>query len=318
MHTTANTGKRSTQSSLDQHWRLHRKVLLSRLASNKLTLPDIFQWLLTGLRLNSDSWRDMHYDVLLRLSLTGLILCVGVGCATRRADVGRERGAQTPGDYVVLLHGLGAPKLSMKPLERRLKKHGYRVVNIGYPSTRYPIEELAAQLGDEIEQNCPDSTCAIHFVTHSMGGIVLRYYLKEHRLEHLGRVVMLHPPSQGSEVVDCLGNTWAFGLILGPAGRELGTGPDSVPAKLGPVDFELGIITGNRSINPVFSLIISGEDDGAVSVERARAEGMADFLVVPHSHTATLFCSDVAGQVAYFLRYGKFQKVDDGRFRAEP
>lgn len=212
-------------------------------------------------------------------------------------------------DYVVLLHGLGRTSRSMKPLEKYLFRHGFRVVNIGYPSTKYPIEKLSEIIPAEIRRQCTDKAKRIHFVTHSFGGIILRHFQKKSLLPRTGRVVMLSPPNQGSEVVDTLKKYSLFSMIMGPSSLQLGTDPDSVPNTLGPVNFELGIITGNTSLNPIFSHIIPGDDDGKVSVQRAKVDGMADFLVVPHSHSFIMANEGVAKQVAYFIQHGKFNKM---------
>lgn len=213
----------------------------------------------------------------------------------------------TAAETVVLLHGLGRSSLSMWPLEQFLEERGYRVVNHGYPSTEHPIAELARMLGEEIEACCADSP-KVHFVTHSMGGIVVRAYLAERSLDSLGRVVMLSPPNQGSEIVDQVRDWELFELFLGPAARELGTDSTSVPLALPPVDFELGIITGSRSLNPISAAWIDGPNDGTVAVDRARVQGAQDFLVVPHSHTFIMWSLDVMEQVVSFLRRGEFER----------
>ena len=220
-------------------------------------------------------------------------------------------GARPPEDareLVVLIHGLGRTDLSMLRLEAELTERGYAVVNIDYPSTQHSIEQLAMEdLPPQIERCCRGTDKKVHFVTHSMGGIVLRYYLAEHEMMNLGRVVMLSPPNQGSEIADWVAENEFLQRILGPSAEQLGTGPESLPNQLGPVNFELGIIAGNRTLNPIFSRMIPGADDGKVSVERAKVEGMNDFLVVPHSHTYIMMSDDVIEQVAYFLAHGEFR-----------
>ncbi len=220
-----------------------------------------------------------------------------------------------PNDHAVLLHGLGRTSRSMRALEGNLSGLGFRVINVNYPSTKYPIEYLAEYVGKTIHQCCTDCTDEerIHFVTHSLGGIVLRYYLKENQLHNLGRVVMLSPPNQGSELVDNLRDNILFKIVTGPSGQQLGTDSSSVPITLGPVDFELGIIAGNRSLNPIFSHLIPGEDDGRMSVERSKVEGMADFLIVPHAHPFIMNSPEVIEQTVYFLEHGRFLRREHGR-----
>ncbi len=211
-------------------------------------------------------------------------------------------------DCVILLHGLARTSRSMAKLEKRLSQHGYRVINLDYPSTEHPIEFLAEEyLGRTIKRYQAESYRKIHFVSHSLGGIIVRYYLKHHELSNLGRVVMMSPPNQGSEVVDYMKDTLIFKKINGPAGQQLGTDEDSVPLKLGPVDFELGVIAGNRTFDPLFSMMIPGPDDGKVSIKRAKVAGMTDFLVLPHSHAFIMQNEDVIEQVIHFLEHGSFR-----------
>jgi len=219
-----------------------------------------------------------------------------------------QTNATATADYVILLHGLGRTPLSMKRIEWTLRKQNYRVINVRYPSTRVSIQDAADHwLGDVLKNQITDSAAKVHFVAHSLGGIVLRQYLSDHEIPNLGRVVMLAPPNHGSELADRLRNNCLYRLVTGPAGQQLGTGETSVPCRLGPIDFELGVIAGDRSLNPLFSLWIPGADDGKVSVSSAKMSG-ADFLLVHHSHTWMAWSAKVNAAITQFFRAGYFTK----------
>ena len=215
-----------------------------------------------------------------------------------------------PGEQcVVLLHGLGRTYRSMDQIEDALRASGYRTVNINYPSRSKTIQELAVEAVPEGLHHCRlKGAKQINFVTHSMGGLVLRYYLSTHRVPELGKAVMLSPPNQGSEVADALAGSAIYSRVNGPAGAQLVTGPQGLPAQLGPVDFTLGIITGNEqtAVDSVLATQIPGENDGKVSVERAKVEGMRDFLVLPVTHTFIVNNDVVIGQTLHFLKHGNF------------
>ncbi len=211
-------------------------------------------------------------------------------------------------DTVVLLHGLGRSTWSMKRIEWSLQEAGYTVVNLDYPSREFSIETLAeSHLRPKLDALVLKPGGRVHFVTHSMGGIVLRCYLRDHPLPSLGRIVMLGPPNSGSEIADHLKSTWYYRTINGPAGQQLGT--DGLPGKLGPAPGETGIIAGDVSLNPFFSSWMPGPSDGKVSVARARLDGMADFLTVPYSHTWLMWREPVIDQVLEFLRTGRFKRA---------
>jgi len=211
-------------------------------------------------------------------------------------------------DCVILLHGMARTAGSMNKMEQSLEDRGYAVANIDYPSRDHKIEilaPLAVELGLHECRSMGDFK-ALHFVTHSLGGILVRYYLSEHEVGNLGRVVMLGPPNQGSHAADVMQDLPGFDWLNGPAGSQLGKGPDSIPLQLGPANFDLGVIAGDRSIDPITSAVLDNPDDGRVSVEDTKLEGMLDFRVVGTSHAFIMANTEVIGLVASFLDHGSF------------
>lgn len=211
----------------------------------------------------------------------------------------------TANEVVILLHGLIRTSSSMEAMEDALQREAYIVHNIDYPSRQLPIQQLAKNVRQQIE-SLTKSGDTIHFVTHSMGGILVRTIQKETPLKNIGRVVMLSPPNSGSEVVDTLGGLSLFDWINGPAGGQLGTDPDGYIKSLGPVDFELGVITGDRSINWINSIIIPGKDDGKVSTESAKVEGMQDYKVIHATHPCIMKNNQTVESTLRFLKTGSF------------
>ena len=226
-------------------------------------------------------------------------------------------------DCVVLLHGLLRSDSSMTTLEQALSEQGYTVVNMDYPSTEYPIEHLADTYVAQAINQCHtqsktqgnahikthsniNSNSNTHFVTHSMGGILVRDYVDRHGSAGIGRVVMLGPPNQGSEAVDKLRFLPVFGWLHGPAGLQLGTDQQSRVKQLGAVDFELGVIAGTQSINPLLSVLIPGSDDGKVSVENTKVLGMKAHKTMSVTHPMMMKNEKVIGQTVQFLATGTF------------
>lgn len=225
-----------------------------------------------------------------------------------------------PGEPVVLLHGLARSPDSMTALASALTTAGYAVCNIRYPSTEFRIEVLAANsVLPDILKCFGTEARPINFVTHSMGGIIVRQLKASAAPLVFGRVVMLGPPNGGSEVVDKLGSLAPFQWLNGPAGNQLGTAAAALPRTLGATELEVGVIAGRRTINPLLSLLIPGDDDGKVSLENTRLEGMRDYLVVPVSHPFLMKDDEVIRQTIHFLGSGQFEHAaTNTRTRSTP
>lgn len=216
-------------------------------------------------------------------------------------------GASASPGALVLLHGLGRTPLSLWRLARRARGRGFRTHNLGYPSRRAPVWALAELVGRRLAA-LAEAEGRLDAVTHSLGGIVLRAAVAGGWLpaSAIRRVVMLAPPSAGSELADVLARTPLFRLAVGPAGPELRTGAAGIPAGLPPVPFEVGVVAGSRSWSPIFARAFAGPNDGKVSVARAAVPGMRDFLVVPCGHTFLMDAPAVVPQLFHFLAHGAF------------
>lgn len=208
-------------------------------------------------------------------------------------------------ECVIFLHGLARTAGSMKAIANAFEKQGFTAINVSYPSRQHSIETLAPLAIEQGLAECPAES-VVHFVTHSLGGILVRYYLQHNEVANLGRVVMLAPPNQGSAVVDTYLNVPGFVKINGPAVKQLGTDDNSVPLQLDRVDFELGVIAGTKSINPILSLSLENPDDGKVSMEKSKVEGMTDFVAVPHSHPYIMKSAAVIEHTLSFINTGRF------------
>ena len=207
-------------------------------------------------------------------------------------------------EVVVLLHGLGRTSGSMNVIQARLEKEGYFVKNINYPSKKYSCETLMINYIAPVLSEYKNAH-KVHFVTHSLGGILTRLYLTRYKLDNLGAVVMLGPPNKGSGVVDKLRRYKFVTRYMGPAFLELSTDYDSLPNKLPRPYYHLGIIAGTTSLNPFLSQFLEGENDGKVTVDSAKIDG-GSLKILPVSHTWMMKDKDVINNVVYFLKYSEF------------
>ena len=207
------------------------------------------------------------------------------------------------------MHGIARTYRCMRSLSNYLKAQGYQVLNVGYPSTRFPLERLIEHVHRKVEVFNRDHQRKIHFVGYSMGGLLARGVIHKHRPPNLGRVVQLASPNQGSEVADFWKNNFLFKWIFGPAGQELGTKEKNMDQILGPVDFELGVISGNRTWDPISSMLIQGPNDGKVSVESTKVPGLTDHIIIPATHTFIIYNREAWNQTLHFLVNGKFNRT---------
>lgn len=239
---------------------------------------------------------------------------LGVQGAIGRGSDASETGSGGEAAWVVLVPGLARTPRCMRRMGRALEEAGYRVRILDYPSRSAPVETLAeTYLAPALEGCREEGAETIHVVAHSLGGILLRQLVADRPVPDLGRVVMLGPPNQGSEVVDKLGDRWWFRAINGPAGSQLGTGSEDLPARLPPPGQQFGVLAGTRSINWILSMLIPGPDDGKVAVERTRLHASHEFRAIPSAHPFLMTDRRAIRETLHFLAHGEFTDVSEHR-----
>ncbi len=254
-------------------------------------------------------WQNRSMKRIYRIAVLLLIASMTAACATQARTELVTAG--THSECVVLLHGLNRSWRAMRPMAQALQAAGFTTANVDYPSQSGSIEDIAPVAVSIGVNECRASGAVrIHFVTHSLGGILLRYQNEHAPIPDLGRVVMLGPPNHGSEIVDKARDWPGFEMLTGDAGSQLGTDAQSIPSQLGPVDFELGVIAGTGTINVLASAMLPNPDDGKVSVASTRVEGMDDFLVVGNSHHYITRSDVVIRNTKSFLQTGAFLASD--------
>jgi pimeloyl-ACP methyl ester carboxylesterase len=242
---------------------------------------------------------NMYYSIMRRFILSFLLLFV---LGIYNPVYANEDAAD---NYVVLLHGIGMSKYHMQRLESYLEKDGLKVINIDYPSRKHSIEELTKFVHDSIHQHLQKAK-TVHFVGHSMGGLVIREYIYSYKPANLGRVVHIGTPNKGSDIADKWQHYQVYRDFFGPAGQQLTSAALKQAPDLGKVTYEIGVIAGSRSIDPFSSWIIPGRDDGKVSIKNTMIEGMVDHIIVPIAHSAMPLSKLVHYQTGYFLKNGSF------------
>ncbi|MDA0832185.1 MAG: alpha/beta fold hydrolase [Planctomycetota bacterium] len=209
------------------------------------------------------------------------------------------------GEVVILLHGILRSSRNFSRFKQMLKGNGYHVVNFEYPSTRVSIETSADYLQQTIASL--HGVEKIHFVVHSMGGLVVRTMLRNGTDPRFSRMVMLGTPNSGAQMADLLKNWRPFQLLYGTAGQQLVTDRDGYIQQLPIPTFEFAIIAGGRGISDGFNPLIPGDDDGVVTRDCTRLPGATDSSVVHCIHSFLPGNRDVMGQTLRFLKTGRLR-----------
>lgn len=229
--------------------------------------------------------------LLFTIEISLAIAIIFIGVSTYKQHIITQSFTQNNGDYIILLHGLGRTAASMRDIGYTLAKNNYRVTNINYPSTEHTIEWLAEKhLQPKI--TALDTNTPVHIITHSMGGVITRYYLANNTIDNLGSVIQLAPPNQGSEAADLWNKNIKKQTLLGPALPQMTSNPDSLVSTLPPPNYTLGIIAGKY--------------DKKVSIEKTKITNMTDFLLTRNTHTFIMNDTVVIDAIQHFIKQGHF------------
>lgn len=208
---------------------------------------------------------------------------------------------------VILLHGIGRTSLSLKTIEGALYKEGFTVINLDYPARQKSLKQIAALLYTQIRQSLSQQkNNPLHFVTHSMGGLVLRILLSDYPFLKVNKIVMLAPPNRGSEVANFFHKNQIYRWFYGPSGQQLTTVAAQKLPNL-PNDCEIGIIAGSRCIDPLCYFLLPKGNDGKVSINSTKLDNMRDHIILPVDHFFMVNQPEVILQVKAFLKHGIFE-----------
>lgn len=241
----------------------------------------------------------------LTLSLVAMILAM-LGCSSTISQSESVQSKPIDKETVILIHGLARNNAAMWLLASRLEDAGFHVERVGYSSLNQTPEQILAEVSEQIDECCAKHNHTVHFVGHSLGGLIIRAYLQDHKVENLGRVVLMGTPNQGTEIVDKFRDKWWM-QFAGPTALSLGTDSESFPNSLKDPYYPVGVIAG-ASRHDTNDEILPGKDDGLVRVESTKLNGMTDFIVIETGHSLMRYNEDVAKQTIVFLKTGKFEK----------
>ena len=239
-------------------------------------------------------------------------------------------------DFLVLLHGIYGKSSDMESIAQNFKDN-YRIINIQYPTTKETAEEISdlyiepnienikeqifsenfhkkienqyyeiAENSNKINKNF-NQNVKINFVAHSMGTGILRYYLKENPLENLGKVVFISPPSHGSHLAD-VPFVDKLPSMLGKVVPQFSTKKDSFVNQLGEPDYDYMILIGNKTNNPLYSMIIRGKDDGMVPLKTAKMKSDNFKIIENTTHTSILKDKRIMKEISEFFKSSDLNK----------
>ena len=234
-----------------------------------------------------------------------LVLISQVNCSSNRYI--KEEGAE---ELVVLIHGIRDKPYIMWKLEQGLSKSGYSIMNLHYPSVKADMDSIVSLVHSRLAPRLQDYQ-KINFVTHSLGGIVMRAYLHKHKQSNFQRLVMIAPPNKGAIMAERFEDFFIYKWIYGQTGQKLGKDSTDYWQQIPPPSIDFGIIAGGLGNDKGFNPLIPGDDDGTVGVAETKIAGAQDFIVIPGLHTSLLWQNRTLEQVLYFLEYNHFKNQED-------
>lgn len=194
----------------------------------------------------------------------------------------------------------------MRKLARTLRKSGFEVLNLTYPSRRHSLDQLSDFLHKELTKHHAANYGKMHFVGFSMGGLLTRAYLHKYQPKNLGRVVMLATPNKGSEIADRVQDWRLYKYFTGPAGGQLTTNQQALDFRDYQLPCEFGVLAGNLCLELIFSRWLPKPNDGKVAVENTKLEGMKEHKVIRSSHELFPTNRRVIRHTLNFLKEGTF------------
>lgn len=202
-------------------------------------------------------------------------------------------------EMVVLVHGLWMNGREMVILAKRLQHHGFRTRRFSYHTMTDDLEQSAVQLFEFVEQLAESR---IHFVCHSMGGLLLNRVFSRYKPDWQGRAVLLGSPLAGSRVAQSVNSSIIGQLLVGRNLPNLCAGCSSWP-----VGYEIGVIGG--TLNVGLGLLVGGwkhPGDGLVTLDEIKVPGVKETLYIRATHLGLVFSSLCASKVSFFLKKGCF------------